>query len=224
MNKGIDMTSLSSLWTSGRHVVAGLVATAVLASCSESLAPEAELEIAAARWAERGGPDYEFVLDRTCECLVVGPVRLTVQDGDVHGAEALEGSSAPGTHPDPEQFPTIDELFAQLRAAAAAGPVRFEVAFDHTLGHPVSVDVDISEQIADEELLFEVRDLVLHERLEVRARPTGCGRGATLDHIEIENQEGDLVADSEHGLGGEVGAGIAIGEDASRSCRSTCGT
>ncbi|HUF75664.1 MAG TPA: DUF6174 domain-containing protein [Longimicrobiales bacterium] len=150
---------------------AGLVAMAVLAGCSESLAPESELEIAAARWAERGGPDYEFVLDRICECLVVGPVRLTVQDGDVHGAQALEGSSAaPGSHPDPEQFPTIDELFAQLRAAAAAGPVRFEVTFDHTLGHPVSVDVDISEQIADEELLLEIRDLVLHERLEVRAR------------------------------------------------------
>ena len=167
MNKGIDMTSLSSPWASGRHLFAGLVATAVLAGCGESLAPEAELELAAARWAERGGPDYEFVLDRICECLVVGPVRLTVRDGDVQGAEALEGSSsAPGTHPDPEQFPTIDELFTQLRAAAAAGPARFEVAFDQTLGHPVSVDVDISEQIADEELLLEVRDLVLHERLE----------------------------------------------------------
>lgn len=166
LNGGIDMTSRSSLRASGRNVFAGLVATAVLAGCGESLAPVAELEIAAARWAERGGPDYEFVLDRICECLVVGPVRLTVQDGDVHGAEALEGSSAPGTRPDPEQFPTIDELFAQLRAAAAAQPARFEVAFDPTLGHPVSVDVDISEQLADEELLLEVRHLVLHERLE----------------------------------------------------------
>lgn len=138
----------------------------LFAGCGELLAPEAELEIAAARWESRGGPDYAFVLDRTCECLVTGPVRLTVQDGEVFGAEALEGSSAPGTRPDPEQFPSIDELFEQLRAAAAARPVRFEVAYDEALGYPRSVDVDISAQIADEELQMELRDLVLHERLE----------------------------------------------------------
>lgn len=35
--------------------------------------------------------------------------------------------------------------------------------------------------------------------------------GVLVDHIEIENQEGDLIADSDHGLGWEVGAGVAIG-------------
>lgn len=35
--------------------------------------------------------------------------------------------------------------------------------------------------------------------------------GLIVDHIEIENQEGDLIADTEHGLGWEVGAGVAIG-------------
>jgi opacity protein-like surface antigen len=33
--------------------------------------------------------------------------------------------------------------------------------------------------------------------------------GATIDHIEIEDDEGHLVGDSEHGLGWEAGAGIA---------------
>jgi opacity protein-like surface antigen len=32
--------------------------------------------------------------------------------------------------------------------------------------------------------------------------------GATVNHMEIENQEGDLIADSGHGLGWEAGAGI----------------
>lgn len=35
--------------------------------------------------------------------------------------------------------------------------------------------------------------------------------GVLVDHIEIENQEGDLIADTGHGLGWEVGAGVAIG-------------
>jgi hypothetical protein len=33
--------------------------------------------------------------------------------------------------------------------------------------------------------------------------------GGTLNHIEIENAAGDLVADSKHGLGWEAGAGLA---------------
>jgi hypothetical protein len=32
--------------------------------------------------------------------------------------------------------------------------------------------------------------------------------GGTFDHIEIENDEGDIVADSEHGLGWEAGLGL----------------
>jgi long-subunit fatty acid transport protein len=38
--------------------------------------------------------------------------------------------------------------------------------------------------------------------LELRA-------GGTLNHIEIENTAGDMVADSKHGLGWEAGAGLA---------------
>lgn len=34
--------------------------------------------------------------------------------------------------------------------------------------------------------------------------------GATLNHIELENDEGDLVSDSEQGLGWEAGAGVSI--------------
>jgi hypothetical protein len=33
--------------------------------------------------------------------------------------------------------------------------------------------------------------------------------GGTLNHIEIENTAGDMVADSKHGLGWEAGAGVA---------------
>ncbi|HER42841.1 MAG TPA: porin family protein, partial [Candidatus Eisenbacteria bacterium] len=32
--------------------------------------------------------------------------------------------------------------------------------------------------------------------------------GGTFDHIEIENDEGEIVADSDHGLGWEIGAGL----------------
>lgn len=34
--------------------------------------------------------------------------------------------------------------------------------------------------------------------------------GGTVDHIEIENQEGSIVGDSGHGLGWEAGAGVSL--------------
>jgi opacity protein-like surface antigen len=34
--------------------------------------------------------------------------------------------------------------------------------------------------------------------------------GGTYDHIEIEDDEGDIVADSDHGLGFEVAGGVAM--------------
>jgi opacity protein-like surface antigen len=34
--------------------------------------------------------------------------------------------------------------------------------------------------------------------------------GGTYDHIEVENADGDLIADSDHGLGWEAGLGLVI--------------
>lgn len=34
--------------------------------------------------------------------------------------------------------------------------------------------------------------------------------GATIDHIEVEDDEGEIVADSDHGLGWEAGGGLTV--------------
>jgi len=34
--------------------------------------------------------------------------------------------------------------------------------------------------------------------------------GATYEHIEVENDDGDLIGDSDHGVGWEAGAGVAF--------------
>lgn len=45
--------------------------------------------------------------------------------------------------------------------------------------------------------------------------------GATINHIEIEDDDGEIVADTEHGLGWEAGAGVWF--DLGRSWRLTPG-
>lgn len=149
----------------GRLAVLLLVALGP-GACSEAAAPVTNLEIAAARWAREGALDYQFVLDRVCECLVTGPVLVTVADDEVVGAQALEGSSAPGTYPDPSGFPSVDQLFEQLRSALDSDPLRFEVSYDDEVGFPVQADVDVSAEMADDEILFTISDYARHERLE----------------------------------------------------------
>ena len=47
-----------------------------------------------------------------------------------------------------------------------------------------------------------------------RARASGAGYwlrlGALVNHIEIENEDGDIVSDTKHGLGWEGGAGLSL--------------
>ena len=145
---------------------AALVLLLAATACSEASAPVADLEIAASRWAREGALDYQFVLDRTCECLVTGPVLVTVADDEVVGALALEGSSAPGSRPDPANFPGIDQLFEQLRFALDSDPLRFEVSYDDEIGVPAHADIDISTDVADDEILFTISDYAPHERVE----------------------------------------------------------
>lgn len=69
------------------------------------------------------------------------------------------------------------------------------------------------DSFAGADLDFEETGYVFGLRFE---RPFAASLGAwgraggTYDHIEIENADGDLIADSEHGLGWEAAAGLAI--------------
>lgn len=148
-------------WAGGWFVALGLSASLAAGACSETTGPgERSLEVAAARWADRGPTDYSYVFDQLCECLYTQSVRLTVRGGEVVSAEALPGSSPPIGPLDPELFPTVDELFDRLRIAAGSDPVRFDVSFDPELGYPTRADVDVSAQVADDEYSFTARFLV----------------------------------------------------------------
>ena len=145
-----------------------LLPSLVVSSCSSSAEPELEvmldLERAALRWERRGPEDYVFIYHQVCECLPPPTVVLTVEDGDVIGAAALPGETPP-LQPDPRAYLSIEELFERLRSNAAADPVRFKVVFDRELGYPVSADVDVSAEIADDEYTFTVRELAAVEPL-----------------------------------------------------------
>lgn len=71
------------------------------------------------------------------------------------------------------------------------------------------------EAIAGPDMDLEETGYVLGLRFEHPIRDGAPTRywvrtGATYDHLELENADGDIVEDSGHGLGWEVGAGLAF--------------
>ena len=137
------------------HAILGLAL--VIAGCSSPTGPESALAVAQARWSIEDPGAYTFDYDQSCFCGFTGPVRITVEDGVVTGAETLPGG--PPTVPNLQTLPTIDDLFLWLEAAVSSDPVVYEVEFDSSRGFPISANVDISLQIADEEFYFEVENV-----------------------------------------------------------------
>lgn len=143
----------------------GALAPLLALTCSDATGPGVSFELAEARWTAEGPSHYQYVYDVSCECLVTGPVRLNVENGVVTAFTLLPGSSAAGGAPEPAAFPTIDDLFARLRAEAEADPVQFDVEYDDELGYPTRASVDVRAEIADDEYTFRVTDFVELEPL-----------------------------------------------------------
>ena len=113
----------------------------------------------AALWESQAIDDYHYTLQVGCFCLVdvTRPVIVEVKDGQVASITYAED----GTAADPalfERYDSIDKLFAIINEAEAQEPARLDVTYDEATGVPQSVVIDISEQMADEELYLEVSD------------------------------------------------------------------
>lgn len=116
-------------------------------------APESPLAL----WEARGIDSYRYELQVSCFCLqeMTRPVIVEVRDGAVASITYVDD----GTPADPalfEQYDSIEDLFAILAEAEAQNPARFDVTYAEETGVPLTVDIDISEQMADEEIRFTV--------------------------------------------------------------------
>jgi hypothetical protein len=110
-----------------------------------------------ALWESQAIDDYRYTLQVGCFCLVdvTRPVIVEVKDGQVASITYADD----GTAADPmlfEQYDSIDKIFALISEAEAQEPARLDVTYDEVTGVPQSINIDISEQMADEELYLEI--------------------------------------------------------------------
>jgi hypothetical protein len=108
------------------------------------------------RWEDAGIDDYTFDLQRVCFCAGgVDPVRIVVRDGSAVSYTVV-ATGEPLTAEWRQWYPTVDGLFDFLEDAIERDAHRIDVDYDPGHGVPVHVFVDYDENVADEEMGYEV--------------------------------------------------------------------
>ncbi len=137
-------------------------------SVSESGSPDPDEPTATttvtgdAEYPAFGESDYTYVLEQICYCPLTGPVRVTVEDGEV--TEAVTVTRAPGTPkgsdaPDYQRL-TIDDIigFANDPEVASA-----DVTWPDDSDWPTSVAIDHIERAVDDEVTYLIRKVETSE-------------------------------------------------------------
>jgi hypothetical protein len=111
-------------------------------------------------WDSSGLSDYQVQYRRVCFCPtdITSPVIVSVKDGAIDSLTYAETGEPVGEafH---DLFPDVSGMFDIIQDAIDQEAESIRVSYDPNLGHPVSVGIDYSYMIADEELGFEVSSL-----------------------------------------------------------------
>ena len=116
--------------------------------------PAAALAAAEAKWQKSRPATYEFAIEVTCFCPP--PFERAQVFRVTNGVPARIGpGAAPPSGTAWDHFDTIEELFAVVKRYLPGG-VRVNVQYDVELGYPRTADLDQAENMADDELRFNV--------------------------------------------------------------------
>lgn len=131
-----------------------------LAGCSSPLGVERDaLEESIRLWEAAAIDDYSFRYQLNCFCAGPGiqPVDIEVRGGSVVGVSYPDGGSAE-SYP-LQDYPTVTDLFAEIRAALDREPFLVRVEYDRSLGYPREFFADFIRNAVDEEWGFRAAEL-----------------------------------------------------------------
>jgi hypothetical protein len=132
------------------------------------------LDAARAQWQQAGVVDYHYTVERICFCAPAfrGPAAIVVRNG-----QAL---SPPSQF---EEVATVPKLHAVVQDAIDDQVERLDVEYGPD-GVPLSIEVDPSTQIADEEVSFRVTGFGAD-------RPRAFAKGDLAVHLRWRGPGGD---------------------------------
>jgi hypothetical protein len=119
--------------------------------------PLAELEQQRDKWEATRPVSYRYGVTRLCFCAPgsLGPARVSVTGASVTARVYIDSGDPVPTQL-AEAFPTVDGLFDILRSAMEGDAHSITVSYDATSGVPIDFWIDYVENVADDELGFEV--------------------------------------------------------------------
>ena len=158
-------------YISGNHILRSLLAVMVLftvlvaISCTSSI--PRELTDNKNLWEDQDLENYDFTLERQCFCPEDwrGPVNIEVRNGTAVSV-TYQSDGTVVTEGKFDDVDTIDKLFTLLNNAfAGKGDFKqkadsVDVTYDEQMGYPVTLYIDVSQLMADEEQGYTVTNLV----------------------------------------------------------------
>ncbi|MEA5551458.1 DUF6174 domain-containing protein [Anabaena cylindrica UHCC 0172] len=110
-------------------------------------------------WKQQKISKYRYQLTRSCFCTpeARGPVIVQVRNGVTTSVISV----ATGQPVDQElfkQYNTVPKLFSVIQDAIARKADSLTVKYDPKLGYPTQINVDYSQQMADEELYLTIEN------------------------------------------------------------------
>jgi hypothetical protein len=111
-------------------------------------------------WNEKKIENYSYSFKRVCFCPLeyVGPHQVVVQNGKVVTVNGAPYNAA-------ERYgsiPTIPELLQIIKTNVDKNPYKKTLNFNPTYGYPTNVFFDFSQQMADEEIGYEITNFKIN--------------------------------------------------------------
>jgi hypothetical protein len=122
---------------------------------------ERDLERARDRWYATNAYEYEVTVDRRCDCLYTGPIRMLVRDGvPVAAVDRYSGAQVPLSVL--RYYPSVEELFDLIDEAVFGRSVNnVNVSYDHSYGYPRVTYIDYDRLYTDDDITYELREFRL---------------------------------------------------------------
>jgi hypothetical protein len=136
-----------------------LLGLALSAGCLDSIGPQQDDELAAARarWDRAGLEDYRFRVDYTCFCRIAPHAAVVdVRQGVIAAVLDANTSAQPAYT---LGMLTVPELFDRIALAIASNADEVTVRYDAQLGFPEDAFLDYIENAVDDEFRFQVSGL-----------------------------------------------------------------
>jgi hypothetical protein len=121
-----------------------------------------DLAAARRRWVQFAPAAYQITVGRSCFCGpdVTRAVVVMVRNGQVE-SRRYEDTGADVPAQIAPAYPTVDGLFDVIAEAIGQHAATVDVLYDASRGFPVSIEIDGSLMIADDEMFYGTRNFVV---------------------------------------------------------------